>query len=399
MKYNFDQLIDRKNTGSTKWDMNEQLFGTDDVLDMWVADMDFPCPEPVVKAIQERAKHPVFGYTFPPASLYEAIVDRMKRYYNWEIKKEWIVYTTGIVSGVHSAVKAVSMPGDQIILQPPVYYPFYSAIKDNGCHVVANNLKFDGERYEMDFDNLESLFKPSTSFPVTVPRIRGIILCHPHNPVGRVWTKDELTKLAEICGKNNCVVISDEIHCDLLMKGVKHYPTATLSKEIELNTITFMSASKTFNIAGLPASVGIIPDPVLRAKFTAARAGQSGINIFGLVAMEAAFRYGDEYVEQLQEYIDANMKYFIDYVEKNIPPLKVVDPEGTYLGWVDMRGLGLSDAELHEFMIKKAKLALDDGFIFGTGGSGFQRFNLACPRAVVQEALSRLEKAVKELKK
>ena len=397
MKYDFDKIIERKGTGSTKWDLNEKLFGTDDVLDMWVADMDFPCPEPVVKAIQERAQHPIFGYTYASDDLNQAVVDKMKNDYGWEIKKEWIVYCTGIVSGVYSAVKTFTMPGDQIVLQPPVYYPFYNAIRDNGCHVVANNLKFNGERYEMDLEDLEAKFKPKTSFPPSMPRIRGLILCHPHNPVGRVYTKEELKALAELCIKYNCPIISDEIHCDLLIKGVKHTPTAMISKEVEQYTMTFMSASKTFNIAGIPASVAIIPNPEWRAKFVAARAGQSGVSIFGLVALEAAFRHGKEYLEQLSEYLNENMKYFQDYIEKNIPKLKMVKPEGTYLAWVDMGGLGFNNEELREFMLKKAKLALDDGFIFGTGGEGFQRFNLACPRAYVTEALQRLEKAVNEL--
>ena len=397
MKYDFDKVIERKGTGSTKWDLNEKLFGTDDVLDMWVADMDFPCPEPVVKAIQKRAEHPIFGYTYPSDDLNQAVVDKMKRDYDWEIEKDWIVYCTGIVSGVYSAVKSLTMPGDQIVVQPPVYYPFYNAIRDNGCHVVANNLKFDGERYEMDFDDLETKFKPKTTFPPSVPRIRGLILCHPHNPVGRVYKEEELKELADLCMEYNTPIISDEIHCDLLMKGVEHVPTAKISKEVEQFTMTFMSASKTFNIAGIPASVAVIPNPKWRAKFVAARAGQSGVSIFGLVALEAAFRHGKEYQEQLSEYLYENVMYFKDYIEKNIPKVKVVDPEGTYLAWVDMRGLGLSNEELREFMLKKARLALDCGFIFGPGGEGFQRFNLACPRAYVTEALERLEKAVKEL--
>ncbi len=397
MKYNFDQIIERKNTGSSKWDLNQVLFGTDDVLDMWVADMDFPCPEPVVNAIKKRAEHPIFGYTFPSADLNKAVVDKMKRDYGWEIKPEWIVYCTGIVSGVYSAVKSLTMPGDQIVIQPPVYYPFYASIKDNGCHVIQNNLKFNGEHYEMDLEDLEMKFKPKTSFPPSNPRIRGLILCHPHNPVGRVYSKEELKALGDLCMKYNCPIISDEIHCDLLIKGVTHTPTAMISKELEQFTITFMSASKTFNIAGLPASVAIIPNPEWRAKFVAARAGQSGINIFGLVALEAAFRDGKEYQEQLSEYLNENMKYFQDYIEKHIPKLKMIKPEGTYLAWVDMKGLGFNNEELREFMLKKARLALDDGFIFGTGGEGFQRFNLACPRAYVTEALKRLEKAVNAL--
>ncbi|AGL00990.1 MalY/PatB family protein [Desulfoscipio gibsoniae] len=396
MLYNFDDIINRKNTNSMKWD-NIKLFGRDDLINMWVADMDFPCPEPVVKALKERAEYPVYGYSFPPDSLYEAIVERLDRNFGWEIKKEWIVFTAGVVNGLYSAVRAFTYPGDEVVVQPPVYYPFFNAIKDNGCQVLHNHLAFDGERYTMDFNKLEELFKPITSFPVRMPRIKMLILCSPHNPVGRVWSKEELTALGEICIKNNCMLISDEIHGELMVGDVKHTVTATISQELEQQSITFMSASKTFNLAGLATSFAVIPNDHWRREFIKSRAGYNSGNFFGFTALEAAFRYGDEYLSQLLLYLRANVKFFTDYINNKIPRLKVIKPEGTYLAWVDMRNLGMNTLELQDFIRSKARLALDDGYAFGPGGEGFQRFNLACPRIILQQALERLEQAVEEL--
>lgn len=397
MKYDFDKVIDRRRTNSRKWDMNEVMFGKEDLLDMWVADMDFPSPEPVVEAIKKRAEHPVYGYTFPHDSLYKAITDWTERHYGWKIKKEWIVFTAGVVNGLYSAVKAFSHPGDDVVLQPPVYYPFYAAIKNTGRQVLHNHLKFDGNHYTMDFDGLLDLFKQRTTFPLHIPRVKMLMLCSPHNPVGRVWTKEELQTLGEICLKNKCIILSDEIHCDLLVKGVKHTVTSTLSEELQQQTVTFMSASKTFNIAGLTTSFVVIPNDDLRQEYINARAGDNSGNIFGLLALEAAYRFGDEYLDQLRDYLTSNLEFFIEFMKNRIPKLKVVKPDGTYLAWVDMRGLGMSALELQEFIRGKAKLALDDGYAFGPGGEGFQRFNLACPRSILEEALTRLEKAVNEI--
>lgn len=396
MKYDFDTLVDRRQTSSSKWEQNKELFGREDVLDMWVADMDFPCPAEVVEAVRRRAEHPIYGYTFPPASLYEAIVERLDRFYGWKVKKEWIVFTAGVVNGLYSAISAYARPGDEVVVQPPVYYPFYGAVKNTGCQVVYNPLKFDGGRYTMDFEGLEELFRPRTSFPARVPRLKALILCSPHNPVGRVWTRDELASLGCICAGHDCVLLSDEIHCDLLTEGAHHTVTATISEEIAQNTITFMSASKTFNLAGLGTSFVVIPNDRLRRDFTRARAGHNSGNVFGYLALESAFRYGDDYLAQLRAYLAGNLRFFTDFLETRLPELKLIRPEGTYLGWVDMRGLGLGPAELQDFIRNKARLALDDGYAFGPGGEGFQRVNLACPRSIVVEALDRLEKAVKE---
>ncbi|MGI6344331.1 MAG: MalY/PatB family protein [Bacillota bacterium] len=397
MRYDFDRIIDRRNTNCGKHDRNLINFGRDDVLSMWVADMDFPCPEPVVEAIRRRAEHPIYGYSFAPDSLYEAIVERMEKRYGWKIEKEWILFNAGVVNGLYSAIKAFTHPGDEVIVQSPVYYPFYSAIKNNGCQVVHNPLKLENGRYYVDFEQLESLFEVRTTFPARSPRIKALVLCSPHNPTGRVFTRDELQRLAEICLKHDCLIISDEIHCDLLVKGARHTVTSSLSPEIQQNTITLMSASKTYNIAGLATSFVIIPDQKLRRQYMNLRAGHNSGNVFGMVATEAAFRYADDYLEQLQDYLHENRRLFTEYIRKHIPRLKVIDGEGTYLVWVDMRDLGMDNLELQEFMRNEARLALDDGYAFGPGGEGFQRFNLACPRSIVEEALHRLEKAVNSL--
>jgi len=397
MRYDFDRIIDRCDTNSSKWDNCGTLFGRDDVLPMWVADMDLPCPEPVVRAIKERAAHPIYGYTFPSAELYQAIVDWNQRHYGWAIKREWIVFTAGVVNGLYSAIKAFTHPGDEIVVQPPVYYPFSAAIKNTGCQVLHNQLRLSGGRYEMDFDGLRALFRGRTSFPPRSPKIKMLILCSPHNPVGRVWTADELRTLASICRENGVILVSDEIHCDLLLYGSKHTNTSTLSPEIESNTITLNSVSKTFNLAGMHTSYVVIPNPVLRRKYVEQRAGNCAGNLFGYTAIEAAYREGDDYLAQLNTYLQGNMDMFIDGVRTRLPGVEAIEPEGTYLAWLDMRGLGLNAQELEHLIRQKARLAFDDGWAFGPGGEGFQRVNLACPRSYVAEALDRLEGALKGL--
>ncbi len=396
LKYDFDTLVDRSNTSSSKWGYRKALFGRDDVLPMWVADMDFPAPAEVVEAVRSRAEHPIYGYTVPPSSLWKAIIERLDRFYGWKIKEEWICLTAGVVNGLYSAISAYARPGDEIVVQPPVYYPFYGAVKNTGCQTVYSHLKFDGERYTMDFDGLEDLFRGRSTFPARSPRIKALILCSPHNPVGRVWTRDELATLGRICAEHECVLLSDEIHCDLLTPGARHIVTATISEEIAQNTVTFMSASKTFNLAGLGTSFVVIPNDRLRREFMRARAGHNSGNLFGYAALEAAFRYGDDYLTQLRAYLAGNLRYFTEFLKARLPELKLIRPEGTYLAWVDLRGLGFTPAELQDFIRNKARLALDDGFAFGPGGEGFQRVNLACPRSIVVEATDRLEKAIIE---
>jgi cystathionine beta-lyase len=396
MRYDFDRLIDRRNTDCVKHDRNAALFGTKDVLAMWVADMDFPCPEPVLEAMRRRLDHPILGYTYPPEPLYRAIIDRMDRAYGWAVQKDWIVFVPGVVDGVYAAVRAMTQPGDEVVVQPPVYFPFFPAVTDTGCQLVHNPLRREGDGYVMDLDDLARRFATVPGFPGKTHRIRALVLCSPHNPVGRVWTADELRRLGDLCLANDCVIVSDEIHCDLLVGKARHTPTASLSPALAKATITLMAPSKSFNLAGLGASFAIIPDPGLRRRFARARAGQGGVNLLGFVAMEAALRDGDDYLAQLNAYLAGNVAVFARGLA-GIPGLRLVPPEGpegTYLAWVDMRGLGLDDEALKDFMLKKARIATSYGAMFGAGGEGFQRFNLACPRSVVEEAVSRLGAAV-----
>ncbi len=396
MEYDFDQAIDRRGTNSVKWDRNEQLFGREDVLDMWVADMDFACPEPVIQALRDRLDHPLFGYSFPPESLYQAIIDRLDRAYGWQVKKEWILFTPGVVTGIIAAIDALTVTGDEVVVQPPVYGPFFSAIANTGCQIVENQLRLDGNQYRMDFDDLQHKFATSEGYPAKTHRIRAMLLCSPHNPGGRVWRQEELERLAEICLDNDCAIISDEIHCDLLVGDVAHTPLATLDPQVQQQTITLMAPSKTYNLAGLKASFAIVPNASWRQKIRTAQRTQGGVAEPGLVAMEAALRHGDDYIEQLCDYLRGNIEYFCDQVEK-MPGLRPIRPQGTYLVWVDMRRLGLDDDQLQDLLVDGARLATNPGYGFGSGGEGFHRFNLACPRSRVEEAVRRLRSAIDAL--
>ncbi|MDP3058998.1 MAG: PatB family C-S lyase, partial [bacterium] len=330
MGIDFGKVINRRDTESTKHDRNHELFGRDDVLDMWVADMDFACPVEVIEAIKKRLEHPILGYSFSSQSLLATIVEKCKQDYQWSIKPEWIVFTAGVVNALYSAVEAFTHPGDEIIVQPPVYYPFYKAIKHRGGTVLLNPLKLTGDRYEMDYEGLEKLFQTRATFPPRTPRIKALILCSPHNPVGRVWSKDELHKLATICAKYKCMIFSDEIHCDLIMPGFKHTVTSIISREIEQNTITFMAASKTYNLAGLHTSFVVIPNDEWRNQYQNIRAGHSSGNTLGLVALEAAYKHGDDYVAQLNAYLHGNFEFFKQFIERHLSLLKVIPLEGTY---------------------------------------------------------------------
>jgi cystathionine beta-lyase len=378
--------------------MVKMLFGSEDVIPMWVADMDFPAAQPIVEALQQRAAHPFYGYSMGGKGVTEAVVDRVKRKYGWKIEPEWVVYTAGVVSALTIAVKALTHPGDEIILQEPVYYPFFSAVKANGCQINTNQLKCVRGQYEMDFNDLESKFKTEGGMHRGASRARAVILCNPHNPIGRLWGKEDLTKLGQIVIGNGATVISDEIHCELLFKGYKHTPFGSLSKEFEQHSIVCMAPSKTFNLAGLGASSIIIPDKKLRDGFNQAAEGIShGPALFGLVAMEAAYRYGDDWLEQLLDYLQGNLDFVLAYFKEHIPSIKVIKPQGTYLVWLDCRALKLDDKALSDFMKNQAKIGLDDGSMFGAGGSGFERMNIACPRSLLKKALQQLEKAVKAL--
>ncbi|MBI2851578.1 MAG: putative C-S lyase [Chloroflexi bacterium] len=397
MKYDFDCIVDRCGTNCSKWDNREALFGSKDVLPMWVADMDFCIATPIAEAIKKRTEHEIYGYTQTAPSVVEAVIERMKRKYDWKIEPEWVVFTPGVVSALHASVKAFTHPDDEVIIQEPVYGPFRSSVTANGCAVVNNQLKLINGHYEVDFDDLERRFRLRAGGMGHVsPRIRLMILCHPHNPVGRVWTREELTRMGETVIRNDAIMVSDEIHCELLFRGFSHVPFAAISEEFARNSIVCMAPSKTFNLAGLRASSIIIPDRKIRERFNAARAGiMPGPNAFGLVGLEAAYRYGDEWLEQLLDYLQGNLDFLVRYFEERIPEIKVVKPEGTYLVWLDCRGLGMDDANLRTLFREKALVGLEDGYVFGAGGSGFQRMNIACPRATLEEGLKRIERAVK----
>ena len=398
MKYDFNQICDRKNTNCFKWDFIQSIFGNDDVIPMWVADMDFPVATPIVEALKRRAEHEFYGYTKASTDVIQSVVDRMWDKYAWKIKPEWIVFTPGVVPALNITVRMLTHPGDEIILQEPVYYPFFPAVTFSGCQIVNNQLKLINGRYEMDYEDLEHQFHARIGMLPVPNRIKAIMLCNPHNPVGRLWNKEELTKLGDIAIKHGVVVISDEIHCELLFKDHQHTPFASISEVFEQNSIVCMSPSKTFNLAGLEVSSIIIPNKKLRHLFINTRTGiLPEPNLFGYTALEAAYRFGDEWLDQLLDYLQGNLDFLLKYFANRIPKIKVIKPQGTYLIWLDCRDLGMDDMTLRNFMRDKAKVGFDDGFLFGSGGSGFQRMNIACPRPIIEEALIRIETMVNKL--
>ena len=384
MKYDFDKIINRADTNCVKYDLRQQVFGKADVLPMWVADMDFETPDFVRNAVIERAEHPVYGYHFKDEPYFQSIAGWLKRRHQWEVPIEWMSYTPGVVCGFNMAVLAFTQPGDEIIIQPPVYPPFHHAVSSHGRKLVYNTLVDRGEGYEINFDQLAEQAKTA----------KMLILCNPHNPVGRCWTRNELLLLGEICLKNNVLVISDEIHCDLVLPGYKHTPFATLGHQYAMNCITFHAASKTFNLAGLATSTAIIPNEYLRKTYVAyvedmeAHLG----NIFGKVATQTAMNQGDEWLAQLLDYVQGNIDYVADFLTTNLPKVRFHKPQATYMMWLDFNGYGLSEEELWYKMTQEANLGFNRGKDFGKeAGSGFFRINLACPRATVEEAMRRLK--------
>jgi cystathionine beta-lyase len=366
---------------------------------MWIADMDFPSPQPVVEALKRRAEHPCYGYTKAGPSVIEAVVERMERKFRWGVKPEWIVFTPGLIPALHFAVRTLTHPGDEIILQEPVYYPFFRAITGGGCQIVNNGLRLVNGQYEMDFEDLERKFLPKGGMLSSdSSAVKAIMLCNPHNPVCRVWSREALIRLGEIAIRHETVIISDEIHCEILFEGYRHTPFASISEEFEQNCIICMSPSKSFNLAGLEVSTIIIPNKKIRNDFNEMRSGiLPGSNLFGYVALEAAYRFGDEWLGQVLDYLQGNLNFMLAYFAERIPKIKVVVPQGTYLIWLDCRALGMDNMSLNRFMREKAKVGLTDGFLFGAAGSGFQRINIACPRSILEEALGRIGSAVKSL--
>jgi len=386
MKYDFDTVINRKGSGSVKWDRADNLYKVSDVIPMWVADMDFKSPPAIIKSLKKVAGVGIFGYTMAPDSYCEAIIAWMKKRHSWEIQKDWIVFTPGVVPALRLLVKTFTQPGDQVIVQTPVYYPFFDAIKDNGCELLDNPLLLQDEQYVMDFDDLEHKI---------TPRTKMIILCSPHNPISRVWTAEELKQLGELCLHHNILVISDEIHSDIVYSGFKHVPFTKVSNEFSNNAIVCTATSKTFNLPGLRTSNIIISSPELRKRFTSVmrNCGMAPPNMFGIAATEAAYRYGESWLKQLLAYLQGNIELFQQFTAERLPGLKVIQPQGTYLLWLDFRDCRIEISQLDYFLRERARVGLESGEQFGCKDAGFRRMNIGCPRATLNEAMDRLEKA------
>jgi cysteine-S-conjugate beta-lyase len=386
MSFDFDRIVERKGSSCIKHDGMEKFLGAGDVLPMWVADMDFLTPGYITEAIIERAKHGVFGYPLREESYFTSLIDWLDRRHGWRPEKEWISFCPGVVPAVNLAVLALTQPGDAIITQPPVYFPFFTAVTDHKRVLLHNRLVMKDNRLCMDFDNLEELARSGAKM---------LILSNPHNPGGSVWTRDELRKMADICLKYNVLILSDEIHCDLLYKPFKHTPVASLSEEISMQTITTVAPSKTFNLSGFSTASVIIQNDSIRRRFNAAldHLHIGGGNIFGNIASEQAYLHGDEYVDELMDYLDGNVNILEKYAQEHLPLIRVIRPESTFLVWLDCRAMGLNDEELRDFFLKKAKVGFNPGIMFGPGGEGFMRMNIGCPAATLLQALEQIRNA------
>jgi cysteine-S-conjugate beta-lyase len=389
MHYNFDEIIDREKTSSYKYDLRKKIFRNEDVIPMWVADMDFKTPTFIIDALHKRLEHEILGYTYIPPSVFESAVRWNQYRHDWHILPEWISFSPGVVPALNLLVLAFTEPGDKVIVQPPVYFPFFSAVTNHGRELVHNPLWYENQRYVMDFDDLQTKIDGKT---------RMMFLCNPHNPTGNVWSRDDLKRIGEICVSNKILLVSDEIHSDLVYGGNRHIPLSSISREIAGNTITCMSPSKTFNLAGLSTSYLVIPDKNLKAQYdkTLDHIHVGAGNIFGFVAMEAAYTYGLEWLDQLMEYLEGNLLMLQDFISSHIPQIRVIKPQATYLIWLDCTSLGMSSPELKSFMISRAGLGFNDGPQFGKEGEGFQRINIACPRAILYKALLKLQAAIEK---
>lgn len=390
MKFNFDKIIDRTNNFSAKWSEMNKNFGTNNLLPMWVADMDFLTAPCVMEALKDRLEQGIFGYTTRPSSYNESIVNWLDNRFSWKINQEWLMFSPAVITSISLLIQNLTQKNDKIMIQEPVYSPFHSIVESNERNLVISPLvKLDDGSYVMDYEDIEAKIKD----------VKVFILCNPHNPVGRVWTREELTRLGEICLKHNVLVISDEIHSDIILKNHKHTPFASISKEFRENTITCMAPTKTFNLAGLQSSFLVISNPyyyeVMDKAFS--RLDIKRNNAFSLVATEAAYNYGEDWLYELIKYIEDNVDFAIDYIKNHMPQLKVKKPEGTYLLWVDFSNLNVDKKDLKNALINKGRIALSDGSSFGIGGDGYYRINLACPRSMVLEGLKRIEFAINSL--
>ena len=385
MKYNFDEIIPRRGTNSYKWDSA----GDADVLPMWVADMDFRTAPPVVEALRKRAEHGIFGYVRVPDAYYAAVTNWFTRRHDWQIEKGWIIYTTGVVPALSAVIKALTVPGDKVMVQTPVYNCFFSSIRNNGCGMIANPLIYRNGTYQIDFADLEQ--------KAADPSVKVLLLCNPHNPAGRVWTKQELTRIGDICIRNNVWVVADEIHCELVFPGHTYIPFASISQEFLMHSVTCTSPSKAFNLAGLQIANIISADTDIRIKIDKAINVNEvcDVNPFGVEALMAAYNDSEEWLEELKQYLFANYNYLRAYFAECLPEFPVSMLEGTYLVWVDCSVLNQSSDETMKTLLEKEKLWVNEGGLYGEAGEGFIRINIACPRQQLIEGLNRLRRALK----
>ena len=389
MKYNFDEIIPRKNSDCLKYDKLQEMFGTDDALSMWIADMDFRTPPFVIEALRRRLDHEVLGYTFCSPQWKPAIQNWVSRHYGWDVKEEEIGFVGGIVPAISFAVQCFTAPGDKILIQPPVYHPYHHVVKDLGRTLVYNPLRLVNGQFEIDFEDFERKISGCKLF----------LLCNPHNPGGRVWNADELVRIADICARNGVIVISDEIHCDMALTGYKHTVFATVSEAAAQNSVTLMAASKTFNIAGLKSSYHIIQNEALRKQYSEylTRSELDTAHLFATTAVAVAYNEGDEWLAQMLQYVEENIAFLDKYLKENMPKISFIRPQASYLVFLDARELGMPQERLVEFFLKEAKVAMNDGTMFGQEGAGFMRMNLGCPRATLQQALEQIKAAYDRL--
>lgn len=391
MKYNFDEIIERKNTDCLKYDWAKDIFGSDDVIPMWIADMDFRTPQCIVDVMRKRMEHEIFGYTFLSPQWKPAIINWISRRYNWHVMEEEIGFVGGIVPAIAYIIQCFTNEGDKVLIQPPVYHPYNNVTRDFKRIPVNNPLRLVDGQYEIDFADFEEKAKGCKLF----------LLCNPHNPGGRVWSAEELHRMAEICAENNVLVVSDEIHCDMTLYGYKHTPFAIVSDAAAQNSITLMAASKTFNIAGLKSSYHITPNANIRERYNEfLRINELDCaHLFASEAVAAAYNHGEEWLNQMLAYVEGNIDFMHDFIKKNMPKLDIIRPQASYLVFIDARGLQMPQEELVDFFAKKAKVGMNDGAMFGQEGRGFMRMNVGCPRSVLCKALTQIKTAYDDINK
>lgn len=390
-KYDFDKIIDRTNTNCLKYDFAVERGRPKEIIPLWIADMDFKTPDAVIEALTCAASHGIFGYTEIKEDYFKVIHDWFLKHHGWKTEFSWLVKTPGIVFAIGLAIREFSKEGEGVLIQQPVYYPFSETVLANNRILAVNSLVYENGRYHIDFDDFEK--------QIIENNVKLFLLCSPHNPVGRVWTVEELTRMGNICLKHGVVVLSDEIHCDFIYPGYKHTIFSTISEEFAMNSIICTSPSKTFNLAGLQVSNNFIKNGHIRAKMYHAldASGYSQLNTLGLVACKAAYEFGEEWLNELREYLIGNLNFLRNYLKEHLPMIKLIEPEGTYLIWMDFSGLNITKKELAHLIIHKAKLWLDSGQMFGKEGLFFERINIACPRLILKKALDQLTEAIRQL--